>query len=45
MDLQNYNTKQILRVGYEKNYGKFNESFYTQLGLPYDYSFDYFACL
>ena len=36
------NTMQILRVGYEKNYGKFNKSFYTQLGLPYNYSFKYF---
>jgi hypothetical protein len=36
------NTIQILRVGYEKNYGKFNESFYTQLGLPYNHSFKYF---
>ena len=36
------NAKQILRVGYEKNYGKFNKSFYTQLDLPYNYSFKYF---
>ena len=35
-------SKQILRVGYEKNYGKFNKSFYTQLGLPYNHSFQYF---
>ena len=39
------NTKQILRVGYEKNYGKFNESFYTQLGLPYVTPLNIFACL
>jgi len=32
----------ILRVGFEKNYGKFNKSFYDQLELPYKYSFNYF---
>ena len=32
----------ILRVGFEKNYGKFNKSFYDQLKLPYRYSFNYF---
>jgi len=37
------NAKQILRVGYEKNYGKFNKSFYTQLCLPYNHSFKYFC--
>lgn len=33
---------EVLRVGFEKNYGKFNISFYDQLNLPYSISFDYF---
>ena len=32
-----------LRIGFEKNYGKFNSSFYDQLGLPYKLSFEYFS--
>ena len=36
------NTKQILRIGYEKNYGMFNKSFYTQLGLFYRLLFQIF---
>lgn len=31
-----------LRIGFEKNYGEFNYSYYKQLNLPYSYSFDYF---
>ncbi len=31
-----------LRIGFEKNYGKFNVSFYKQLKLPYSNSFDFF---
>lgn len=38
-----YNSKyEVLRVGFEKNFGKFNISFYNQLDLPYEYSFKYF---
>ena len=30
------NSKQILRLGFEKNFGFFNSSFYKQLDIPYD---------
>lgn len=33
---------QVLRVGFEKNFGKFNTSFYKQLNIPYSVSFDFF---
>ena len=36
------NKHNVLRVGFEKNYGNFNASFYEQLNLPYEISFDYF---
>lgn len=36
------NKHHVLRVGFEKNYGNFNVSFYEQLNLPYEISFDYF---
>ena len=36
------NSKQILRLGFEKNFGFFNSSFYKQLDIPYEYSFEYF---
>lgn len=32
----------ILRVGFEKNYGKFNSSFYQQLKIPFKKSFELF---
>lgn len=35
-------SKQILRVGFEKNFGMFNTSFYEQLNLPYSHSVKYF---
>jgi len=37
-----FNKNQVLRVGFEKNYGKFNTSFYKQLNIPYSVSYDYF---
>lgn len=37
-----FHKKQILRVGFEKNFGKFNTSFYKQLNIPYSLSFDFF---
>lgn len=36
------NIDQVLRIGFEKNYGKFNTSFYKQLNIPYSISFDFF---
>jgi len=36
------NKHHVLRVGFEKNYGNFNLSFYEQLNLSYEISFDYF---
>ena len=37
-----FQNNQILRVGFEKNFGKFNTSFYKQLNVPYSISFDFF---
>lgn len=36
------NNLQLLMVGYSKTFNPFNLSFYKQLGIPYDYSFEYF---
>lgn len=42
-EIEIYKTgKQVLRVGFEKNNGKFNSSFYHQLNLPFSVSFEYF---
>jgi len=37
-----FNKNQVLRIGFEKNFGKFNTSFYKQLNIPYSVSFDFF---
>lgn len=37
-----FNNDQVLRIGFEKNFGKFNSSFYKQLNIPYSVSFDFF---
>ena len=37
-----FKNDQILRVGFEKNSGKFNTSFYRQLNIPYSVSYDFF---
>ena len=34
---------QVLRIGFEKNFGKFNVSFYKQLNIPYSVSFEFFS--
>ena len=38
----NHRKYKTLRIGFEKNYGKFNSSFYKQLDLPYKLSFENF---
>jgi hypothetical protein len=42
INLYKKNTLPILRVGFEKNKKNFNESFYEQLSLDYQISYDYF---
>ncbi len=42
IDLYKTSKVPILRVGFEKNKKNFNESFYDQLDLDYQVSFDYF---
>ena len=37
-----YKNNQVLRIGFEKNFGKFNTSFYKQLNIPYSVSFEFF---
>ena len=37
-----FKSKKVLRIGFEKNIGKFNTSFYKQLNIPYSVSFDFF---
>ena len=36
-----FKSKKVLRIGFEKNVGKFNTSFYKQLNIPYSVSFDF----
>ena len=36
------NNLQLLMIGYERTFKPFNLSFYEQVDIPYDYSFDYF---
>ncbi len=37
-----FKKNQVLRIGFEKNFGKFNTSFYKQLNIPYSVSFNFF---
>lgn len=41
-EIYNNSDLPILRIGFEKNKKSFNTSFYEQINLPYEISFDYF---